>query len=69
MYKPSYSPGKGISKENKSEEFLCQAVDTSGALEEWELTIQYTEATEKECRNKKIKTWTLLECGLVMTIR
>ena len=30
MYRPSYSPSRGISKEIKSEEPLCQAVDTSG---------------------------------------
>ena len=47
VYRPSYSPGRGISKENKSEKLPCQAVDASRAPEAWESTIQYTEATEK----------------------
>ena len=31
MYRPNYSPGRGISKENKFKESLCQDVNASGA--------------------------------------
>ena len=53
MYRASYSPGRGISKKNKSKESLCQDRDVSGAPEAWESTIQYTEATKKSMEMKR----------------